>query len=168
MKSFGTNHRIVLGVHRSMEHLMKMEKALKDAYPTLQFHKATTYDEGLQLMLSYTFDMVISETGLKQGAKLIDLALCQNLPLVIISANGRSPEDLNRLYGLKVKAVSAKQDTMAIVRQAGETLKFHNRLRFLQRIIWKIHRVCHLTVCTLSPQTIDPKYRELPNNGLDY
>jgi len=167
MKSFRTSHRMVLGVHSSKKHLIKMEKALKDVYPALQFHKATTYEEGLQLMLSYTFDLVISGTGLKQGAELIDLALRRNFPVVIISENGRSPEDLNRLYGLKVKAVSSKQDTMEIVRHAGEILKVPNG-PCLRRIMGKTHRLYHLTVCMLSPQTIDPKYYELPNNGLDY
>ena len=167
MRSFRTNHRMVLGVHRSMEHLIKMEKALKDAYPALQFHKATTYEEGLQLMLSYTFDLVISETGLKQGAELIELALHRNFPVVIISENGQSPEKLRRLYGLKIKVVSSKQDTMKTVRDIGMTLKIHNTL-CSRRIIGGIISMCNLIICRLSPQTIDPKYYESPNNGVSY
>lgn len=167
MKNFRENHRMVLGVHRSMDHLIKMEKALKDAYPTIQLYKATTYEEGLQLMLSYTFDLVISGTGLKEGSELTDLALRRNFPVVIISENGRSPEDLKRLYGLKVKAVSSKQDTMEIVQDIGKTLKGPDGFR-LRRIIGKIHMLFHWTVCMLSPQMIDPKYCELPSKGLDY
>ena len=56
---------------------------------------------------------------------------------------------------------------MEIVQDIGKTLKVHNGFRLL-RIIGKINTLCHLTVCMLSPQTIDPKYCELPNNGLDY
>jgi hypothetical protein len=158
---------MVLGVHRSMEHLTKMEKVLKDAYPAVQFHKATTYEEGLQLMLSYTFDLVISETRLKHGSDLIDLASRRNFPVVIISENGRSAEALRRLYGSKIKAVSSKQDTIKTVQRIGEILKVNKKLR-LQRIFGKIISMCHLIVDMLSPKTIDPKYCELPNNGMDY
>ncbi len=167
MKSFRTNHRMVLGVHSSMEQLLKMENELKDAYPTILLYKATTYEEGLQLVLSYTFDLVISEMGLKQGAEIIDLASRRNFPVVIISENGRSTEKLRRLYGPNIKAVSSKQDTMKIVQRIGEILKVHNKLR-LQRIIGKFINMCHLTVRMLSPKTIDPKYYELPNNGMSY
>lgn len=167
MKNFRTNHRMVLGVHRDTERLLNMEKELQNAYPGIMLHKAGTYEEALQLMLSYTFDLVISEMGLRQEAKLIDLALRRNFPVFIISENGHSPQELCRLYGSKIKALSSTQGTIKIVQDIGKKLKVHKKIG-LRRIIGKIIGIGHLTVSILSPQTIDPKYYELPNNGMDY
>jgi hypothetical protein len=167
MKNSLRNHKMVLGVHSHMEHLLEIEKELMGAHPTILFYKATTYEEGLQLMLSYTFDLVISETSVEQGTELIALALRRNFPVLIISENGQSPDELNQLYGLKIQAVSSKEDTTKIVQDIGKTLRAQNKLS-LRLVIGKILTACTSIMHTLTPQTIDRKYYALPSNCIYY
>ena len=167
MKNSLRKHKMVLGVHSHMEHLLKMEKELVGAHPTILFYKATTYKEGLQLMLSYTFDLVVSETSVEQGTELIALALRRNFPVLIISENNQSPEELNQLHGLHIQAVSSQEDTTKIVQDIGKMLKAQNNLS-LRLVIGKILTMCNLIVHTLTPQTIEEKYHALPNNCIYY
>ena len=167
MKNSLRNHKMVLGVHSHMEHLLEIEKELMGAHPTILFYKATTYEEGLQLMLSYTFDLVISETSVEQGTELIALALRRNFPVLIISENGQSPDELNQLYGLHIQAVSSKEDTTKIVQDIGKTLRTQNKLS-LRLVIGKILTMCNVIVHTLTPKTIDRKHYALPNNCIYY
>jgi len=167
MKHSLRNHTMVLGVHSNMEHLLEIEKELVGTYPKILFYKATTYEEGLQLMLSYTFDLVILEPSIEQGAELIALAVRRNFPVVIMSENGHSPEEVTQSYGLKLHAVLSQHDTAMIVQEIGKTLRTHNTLR-VRLVIRRILTACTSIVRTLTPQTIEGKFHSLPNSCIYY
>jgi CheY-like chemotaxis protein len=67
-------------------------------------HKAKDYDKALQLMASYTFDIVILDIMGVDGFELLKHAVSRGFPTVMLTAHALTPEALKK--SIKLGAVS--------------------------------------------------------------
>ena len=95
----GSQHKKVLGVDKEMSFLSSLEAEVSKVYPQVQFYKTTTYEDSLQMMLSLTFDLFISEIRKEPGSALIDLAISLKLPILALTNGAESHEIINCISG---------------------------------------------------------------------
>jgi hypothetical protein len=160
MKNYLTERKMVLGLHHNMGHLLNMEEEIVGAYPKILFYKATSYWEGLQLLLSFTFDLVVSEMRREQDADLIDLAMRKKFPVLILSEKGHSAESVQNIYGLKAELVLQMGNMEKLVQEMEKTLKIKHKFN-LGNVLGKMPTVFKLVVCKLTPQEGPKKYQTL-------
>src|SRR4030067_3606650 len=89
------NGKRVLAVDEEAEFLTVLEEEIKDAAPTCQFDKATSYEEAVEKMASWTYDVVILDIMGVRGFDLLELAVNRKFPVVMLTAHALSPDALN-------------------------------------------------------------------------
>ena len=152
-------HKMVLGMHSQMDHLLKMEKNILSVYPKIIFYKATDYEEGLQLLLSLTFDLVILKIGVEKEKSLMELALRRNFPVILLSENGQYREGLEQITGLDPRAHVQKADARKIVPVIEDVLKMNNVLKW-RSFLANVSRTLNSVVSALSTKDIDDRYTD--------
>ncbi|MBW1996667.1 MAG: hypothetical protein JRJ29_01745 [Deltaproteobacteria bacterium] len=122
MKNSTPKHRKVLFLGREMGMLNPVAQQLRVDCPQIQVYLASTHYDGLQLLLSLSFDLFIPELGTRPGTDLIELALKRQVPVLVI-LNGREPPGFRESLGSwKVRALSCQQDIQEVVRQIEKVL----------------------------------------------
>jgi CheY-like chemotaxis protein len=71
---------------------------------------ATTYEEGLQRLHSYTYDVAILDIMGVRGFDLLAFAASRGLPVVMLTAHALSPESLKRSIELGARAYVPKDE----------------------------------------------------------
>lgn len=123
MKDSIMKNKSVLAVDSQMDLLQTLEEKILSACPGCRLDMATTFEDGRQLMLLLTYDLVISDIMNTPGCDLIDLAASRNFPILVLSDNGSSDEDLNKSNGLRIRAALPKAKLNEIVPTVEEVLK---------------------------------------------
>ena len=123
MKNSIMKNKSVLAVDSQMDLLQTLEEKILSACPECRLDMATTFEDGRQLMLLLTYDLVISDIMNAPGCDLIDLAARRNFPVLVLSDNGSSDEALNESNGLRIQATLPKEKLNEIVPTVEEVLK---------------------------------------------
>jgi CheY-like chemotaxis protein len=71
---------------------------------------ATTYEEGLQRLHSYTYDVAILDIMGVRGFELLEFATSRGIPVVMLTAHALSPESLKRSIELGARAYVPKDE----------------------------------------------------------
>ena len=84
-------------------------------------HKASTYEEALQYLLSYTYDVVILDIMGVNGFSLLKESVNRGFPTIMFTANALSPESLKKSIQLGAVSFLPKE-------QAAELPHFVNEI----------------------------------------
>jgi DNA-binding NtrC family response regulator len=77
---------------------------VEEVLDTCLVRKANDYDSARQMLLSYTFDVVILDIMGENGFELLKLSVSRGFPTVMLTAYALSPESLEK--SIKLGAVS--------------------------------------------------------------
>jgi CheY-like chemotaxis protein len=70
----------------------------------------TTYEGGIQLLSSYTYDLVILDIMGVRGFELLAFAVSKELPVVMLTAHALNPQSLKRSIELGARAYVPKDE----------------------------------------------------------
>jgi CheY-like chemotaxis protein len=118
------NGKRVLAVDDEPDVLAVLEEEIKDAAPICQFDKAATYEEAVEKMVSWTYDVVILDIMGVRGFDLLELAVNRNFPVAMLTAHALSPEALKRSIEMKARAYLPKEKLGEIVPFLEDVLKY--------------------------------------------
>lgn len=118
------NGKRVLAVDDEADVLTVLEEEIKDAAPKCQFDKAITYEEAVEKMASWTYDVVILDIMGVRGFDLLELAVNRNFPVAMLTAHALSPEALKRSIEMKARAYLPKEKLGEIVPFLEDVLKY--------------------------------------------
>jgi hypothetical protein len=154
MKNSIPKHRKVLFSGGEMGMLKPVAQQLRADCPQVRVYQVFTYDDGLQLLLSLSFDLFISELESEPSADLLDLALSRQVPVLVI-LNGKEPPDfLKRLRSLKVKTVYSQQDIEEVACQIEKVLAIQCLPRW-RRLLGAVGSFPVWALCKMSPKEPD-------------
>jgi CheY-like chemotaxis protein len=103
-----SNQRI-LAVDDEPDVLALIEEEISEACPNCKLEKATTYEQAVELMISWTYDLVILDIMGVRGFDLLDLAIKRNFPVAMLTAHALTPEALKRSIEMGARAYLPKE-----------------------------------------------------------
>ncbi len=118
------NRKRVLAVDDEPDVLNVIEEELKEAVPGCQFDRATTYEEAVEKMASWTYDVVVLDIMGVRGFDLLELAVNRNFPVAMLTAHALTPEALKRSIEMKARAYLPKEKLGEIVPFLEDLLKY--------------------------------------------
>ncbi len=118
------NEKMILAVDDEPDVLAVLEEEILDAAPKCRFDKATTYQEAVERMISFTYDVVILDIMGVRGFDLLELAVSRNFPVAMLTAHALTPEALRRSFELKARAYLPKEKLGEIVPFLEDILKY--------------------------------------------
>ncbi len=83
------NGKSVLAVDDEPDILTVLQEEIKEACPDCFFDKATTYQEAVERLASWTYDLVILDIMGVRGFDLLKNAVIRNFPVVMLTAHAR-------------------------------------------------------------------------------
>ena len=92
--------KMILVVDDERDVLVAVEEMLSESI----VHKASDYDTALQLLLSYTYDIVLLDIMGVRGFELLQTSVMRGFPTVMFTAHALTPESLKK--AIKLGAVS--------------------------------------------------------------
>src|SRR4030067_1737718 len=96
MKASILSGKKILAVDDEPDVLTVLEEEIKDAAPTCQFDRATSYEEAVEKMIAWTYDVVVLDIMGVRGFDLLELAVNRNFPVAMLTAHALSPDALKR------------------------------------------------------------------------
>jgi CheY-like chemotaxis protein len=127
----------ILAVDDEADVLALIKEEILEACPTCRFEEALTYDQAVEFLVSWTYDLVILDIMGVRGFDLLDLAVKRNLPVVMLTAQALSPEALKRSIQMGARAYLPKEKLGAIVPFL-EDLFRHDALPGWKRLLEKL------------------------------
>ncbi|MEW6351805.1 MAG: response regulator [Thermodesulfobacteriota bacterium] len=113
----GTNvlqNKLILAVDDEEDILRIIAEELRDA-ADVSLHTATTYEKGLEYLVSYTYDLVILDIMGVRGFDLLGLAVNAGFPAIMLTAHALSPDALKRSIELGARAYLPKEKLTSLV-----------------------------------------------------
>ncbi len=101
------------------------------AIPGLTLNTATTFEQGKEFLVSYTYDVVILDIMGVQGFELLKIATRLNFPVVMLTAHALTPESLKQAIVLGARAYLPKQKLGSLVPFVEDVL------RLSYQSVWK-------------------------------
>jgi len=124
MKESILNGKMILAVDDEPDVLTVLEEEILDAAPKCRFDKATIYQEAVERMVSFTYDVVILDIMGVRGFDLLELAVSRNFPVAMLTAHALTPEALKRSFEMKARAYLPKEKLGEIVPFLEDVLKY--------------------------------------------
>jgi CheY-like chemotaxis protein len=124
MKESILKDKMILAVDEEPDILTVMEEEILDACPDCKFHKATSYDEAVERIVSFNYDMVILDLMGVRGFRLAELAERRHLPVALLTAYPLSPEVLKQSFQINVRGYLPKERLGEIVAFLEEALTY--------------------------------------------
>jgi len=118
------NGKMILAVDDEPDVLTVLEEEILAAAPKCRFDKATTYQEAVERMVSFTYDVVILDIMGVRGFELLELAVSRNLPVAMLTAHALTPEALKKSFEMKARAYLPKEKLGEIVPFLEDVLKY--------------------------------------------
>jgi CheY-like chemotaxis protein len=115
MKESILSGKRILAVDDEPDVLTVLEEEIRDACSGCIFDKATTYEEAVEKMASWTYDVVILDIMGVRGFDLLELAVNRNFPVAMLTAHALTPEALKRSFEMKARAYLPKEKLGEIV-----------------------------------------------------
>jgi len=137
--------------------LVRLEDEISHRCPGCQFDKVTTFEDGHQLMLLLTYDLVISDPLSTFGSKLMDLAGDRNIPVLALSNNGASPRVAARFDKVRIPRVISKNGVKSIVPVIEEIISLETEPQW-KRVLRKMGTLLNRIITTLIPGGLDKDY----------
>lgn len=115
MKKSVLSERRILAVDDEPDVLMVLEEEILDACPNCQLDKATKYEEAVQLLASWTYDLVILDIMGVRGFELLEDAVSRDYPVAMLTAHALTPEALRHSIELGARSYLPKEKLGEIV-----------------------------------------------------
>jgi CheY-like chemotaxis protein len=109
MKDSILNGKVILAVDDEPDVLNVLEEEILEAAPKCKFDKATSYEKANELMLSWTYDVVILDIMGVRGFDLLETAVNLHFPVAMLTAHSLSPESLKRSIEMGARAYLPKE-----------------------------------------------------------
>jgi DNA-binding NtrC family response regulator len=103
----------ILAVDDEVDVLDALQDILED-FEGLIFDRATDYDNGYQLLWSWTYDAVILDIMGVSGFDLLKSTMHHGFPTVMLTAHAISIEDLKKSIEMRARAYIPKENMMDI------------------------------------------------------
>ena len=129
MKNSVMIHKRLLGIDEDLNFLTCLGNEISHRFPGCQFDKVTTFEDGRQLMLLLTYDLVISDPMNAPGSKLMELAGGRNFPVLALSSNGVSSQVTAQFDKVKIPRVISKNGVKNLVPVIEEIMMLKNEPR---------------------------------------
>ena len=152
----GFGYRKVLFSGQNMEAFQPIIQKLQTDRPQIQIYQALTHYDALQLILSLSFDLMVSETGTRAGMDLIDMALSRQVPTLGIF-DGKAPPGSFRPRAPQVTFIHFDQNAEDIVKVIDETLAIQCRSRW-KRLWDTMGQLPVRAITKMSPKKTDPEF----------
>ncbi len=120
------NGKSILAVDDEPDVLDILEGEILSACPTCIFHKATTYEKAKQLIMSWTYELIILDIMGVRGFDLLKLAVSYHRPVVMLTAHALTPESLKNSIEMGARAYLPKEKLGDIVPFLEDVLKYEN------------------------------------------
>jgi DNA-binding response OmpR family regulator len=130
------NQRI-LAVDDEPDVLAILEEEILEACPGCQVDKAGAYPQAVELLVSWTYDLVILDIMGVRGFDLLSLALTRQFPVLMLTAHALSPEALKKSIEMGARAYLPKEKLGEIVPFLEDVLRYE-RLPGWRRLMEKL------------------------------
>jgi DNA-binding response OmpR family regulator len=120
-----TNQRL-LAVDDEPDVLTVIEEEISEACPKCILDKATTYEEAVEKMISWTYDLVVLDIMGVRGFDLLDLAVKRNFPVAMLTAHALSPEALKKSIEMGARTYLPKEKLGELVPFLEDVLRYEN------------------------------------------
>jgi len=152
----GFGHRKVLFSAQDMEAFQPIIQKLQTDCQQLQIYQASTHYDALQLILSLSFDLMVSETGTRAAMDLIDMALNRQIPTLGLF-NGKAPPESSYPGAPQLAFIHFGQNIEDILKVIDETLAIQCRPRW--RRLWdKMGQLPTRAINKMSPKKTGPDF----------
>lgn len=109
------NGKRILVVDDEPDVLAVLEEEILNAYPDGRFDKATTYEEAVAKMISWTYDVVAFDIVGVRGFDLLELAASRKFPAVFLTTYPFTPETLRSSSQTMAQAYLPKEKLGEVV-----------------------------------------------------
>ena len=126
MKGSILSGKRILAVDDETDVLDLLEEEILAACPNCDFDRATSYERAVELMKSWTYDLVILDIMGVRGFDLLALAVNRTypFPVVMLTAHAITPEALKRSIEMGARAYLPKGKLGQIVPYLEDVLKY--------------------------------------------
>lgn len=114
--------KLVLAVDDEPDVLETIQELLSEC-PDVTLHTATTFEIARQLLVSYTYDLVILDIMGVRGFELLQIASLEGLPAVMLTAHAVNPEALKKSIELGARTYLPKDLLPSLVPFLEDVLK---------------------------------------------
>lgn len=116
----------ILGVDDEPDVLAVLEGEILEACSNCHFDKAVSYEKASELMISWTYDLVILDIMGVRGFDLLDIAVNRPypFPVVMLTAHLLTPEALKRSIEMGARAYLPKEKLGQIVPFLEDVMKY--------------------------------------------
>ena len=111
------NNKRILAVDDEPDILEVLKEEIETAAPTCSLDTASSYEKAVELLTSWTYDLVILDIMGVRGFDLLQLAVKRPypIPVVMLTAHALSPESLRKSIELGARAYLPKDRLGALV-----------------------------------------------------
>ena len=114
----------ILAVDDEPDVLALLEDEIMEACPKCTFEKAESYEKAVELMVSWTYDLVILDIMGVRGFDLLDLAMKRHFPVAMLTAHALTPEALKKSIEMGARAYLPKEKLGEIVPFLEDILRY--------------------------------------------
>ena len=157
MKNSVMTHKRVLAIDGNLNFLTRLKNEISNRCLQCQVDTVTTFEDGRQLMLLLTYDLVISDPLNGPGSKLMDLAGGRNFPVLALSNNGASQQVATQFDKVKIPRVVSKNGVKSIVPVIEEVMRLESEPRW-KRVLGKLRTLPGQMITKLTPSGLDRDY----------
>ncbi len=118
------NYKLILAVDDEPDVLAILEEEIKEAAPQCRFDKAKTYEEAVERMMAFTYDIVILDIMGVRGFDLLSLAVSRYFPVVMLTAHALNTESLRKSIESGARAYLPKEKLGEVVPFLEDVLKY--------------------------------------------
>jgi DNA-binding response OmpR family regulator len=130
----------VLIVDDEPDVLALLREEIMEACPDCQVEESLTYETAKELMISWTYDLVVLDIMGVRGFDLLSLAKVRNFPVAMLTAHALSPESLKQSIEMGARAYLPKEKLGEIVPFLEDILR-HEHLPGWKRLLEKIGHI---------------------------
>jgi len=114
----------ILVVDDEPDVLSLVEEEIRMTCSGCHLDKATTYEEAVARMISWTYDAVVLDIMGVRGFDLLELAVSRNFPVAMLTAHALTPEALKHSFELGARVYLPKEKLGEIVPFLEDMLKY--------------------------------------------
>jgi len=118
------NGKRILVVDDEPDVLALLEEEISEASPSSTVDKASTYQEAVEKMASWTYDLVILDIMGVRGFDLLELAVGRNFPVAMLTAHSLTPAALKLSMEMGARAYLPKEKLGEVVPFLEDVLKY--------------------------------------------
>ena len=105
----GMGNKLILGVSGECEMIAKIEEMREKAFPRVECDMAVTYEEAFQLLMSFTYDLVILDLKSPWVKDLLEPVSCRKFAVLILSENDSIAKVLKAHRKIKIRTILPRE-----------------------------------------------------------